>query len=156
MLDILEMEDIALRLIVAAIAGGLVGFNRELYGQSIGVRTFAIVSLGSALAVLAVGGAAHLDAASRVIQGLVTGIGFLGAGVILRPKTSRGEIQGLTTAACIWATAAIGSLCGVGAWAVILIGLAVLFAVLVVGAWIKRRWPHLFSDIPEPRRRRAR
>jgi putative Mg2+ transporter-C (MgtC) family protein len=145
MLDFWDIEDITLRLIVAAIAGGLLGYNRELRGKTVGVRTLAVASLGAALAVMAVGGSANIDAASRVIQGLVTGIGFLGAGVILRPKT-KGEIQGLTTAACIWTTAAIGALCGVGAWTVIVIGLTILFVVLVGGAWVKRRWPHLLND----------
>jgi putative Mg2+ transporter-C (MgtC) family protein len=145
LLDFGDIEDIALRLTVAAVAGGVLGFNRELRGKTVGVRTLAVAALGSALAVLAVGGAANLDAASRVIQGLVTGIGFLGAGVILRPSRG-GDVQGLTTAACIWSTAAIGALCGVGAWAVIITGLALMLLVLGGGAWIKRRWPHLLND----------
>lgn len=145
MMDFADIEDIALRLIVALAAGVALGFNRELNNKPLGVRTLAIVSLGSALAVMSVGGAENIDAASRVIQGLLTGIGFLGAGVIIRPR-GEGDIQGLTTAACTWTTAAIGALCGVGAWAVILIGIFLIFVVLVGGGWIKKRWPALVGD----------
>ncbi|MGD9766890.1 MAG: MgtC/SapB family protein [Pseudolabrys sp.] len=145
MMDFADIEDIALRLLVAVLAGAALGFNRELRGKSIGVRTLAIVSLGSALSVMAVGSAENIDAASRVIQGLLTGIGFLGAGVIIRPR-GKGEVEGLTTAACTWTTAAIGALCGVGAWTVILIGIALILLVLVGGEWVKRRWPQLIGD----------
>ena len=144
-MDFADIEDIALRLLVAVLAGAALGFNRELRGKSIGVRTLAIVSLGSALSVMAVGSAENIDAASRVIQGLLTGIGFLGAGVIIRPR-GKGEVEGLTTAACTWTTAAIGALCGVGAWTVILIGIALILLVLVGGEWVKRRWPQLIGD----------
>ena len=105
MMDFADIEDIALRLLVAVLAGAALGFNRELRGKSIGVRTLAIVALGSALSVMAVGSAENIDAASRVIQGLLTGIGFLGAGVIIRPR-GKGEVEGLTTAACTWSSAA--------------------------------------------------
>lgn len=145
MMDFADIEDIALRLLVAVLAGAALGFNRELRGKSIGVRTLAIVALGSALSVMAVGSAENIDAASRVIQGLLTGIGFLGAGVIIRPR-GKGEVEGLTTAACTWTTAAIGALCGVGAWTVILIGIALILLVLVGGEWVKRRWPSLIGD----------
>jgi uncharacterized membrane protein YhiD involved in acid resistance len=101
MMDFADIEDIALRLFVALAAGAALGFNRELNGNPLGVRTLAIVSLGSALAVMSVGGAENIDAASRVIQGLLTGIGFLGAGVIIRPR-GEGDVQGLTTAACTY------------------------------------------------------
>ena len=144
-MDFADIEDIALRLLVAVLAGAALGFNRELRGKSIGVRTLAIVSLGSALSVMAVGSAENIDAASRVIQGLLTGIGFLGAGVIIRPR-GKGEVEGLTTAACTWTTAAIGALYGVGAWTVILIGIAIILLVLVGGEWVKRRWPQLIGD----------
>jgi putative Mg2+ transporter-C (MgtC) family protein len=145
MMDFADIEDVALRLLVALIAGAALGYNREVNGKPIGIRTLAIVSLGSALGVMSVGGAEHIDAASRVIQGLLTGIGFLGAGVIIRPH-KEGDVRGLTTAACTWTTAAVGALCGVGAWAIILIGVPLILIALVGGDWAKRRWPGLISD----------
>lgn len=127
--------DIVLRVVVAAVVGGLVGLNRDLHGKPTGVRTLGLVGLGSALAVLAVGG--DNAAASRVIQGIVTGIGFLGAGVIIR-RMEKGQIHGLTTAASVWLTAAFGAACGVGAWKVVVIGVPVAFLVLVFGGRLER------------------
>jgi putative Mg2+ transporter-C (MgtC) family protein len=137
----MDVIDIVLRVVVAAIVGGLVGLNRDLHGKATGVRTLGLVGLGSALAVLAVGGADNA-AASRVIQGIVTGIGFLGAGVIIR-RMEKGEIHGLTTAASVWLTAAFGAACGVGAWRVVVIGVPVAFLVLVFGGRLEKlseRW----------------
>jgi putative Mg2+ transporter-C (MgtC) family protein len=137
----MDIVDIVLRVVVAAIVGALVGLNRDLHGKATGVRTLGLVGLGSALAVLAVGGADNA-AASRVIQGIVTGIGFLGAGVIIR-RMEKGEIHGLTTAASVWLTAAFGAACGVGAWRVVVIGVPVAFLVLVFGGRLEKlseRW----------------
>ena len=99
--------DSLLRMIAAVVFGGAIGFNRDIYGKPTGIRAHALVSLGAALLVLAgsgnyIGGN-HPDAMSRVIQGIVTGVGFLGAGAIL--KMGDREISGLTTAASIWLTA---------------------------------------------------
>lgn len=137
----MDIVDIVLRVVVAAVVGGLVGLNRDLHGKATGVRTLGLVGLGSALAVLAVGGGDNA-AASRVIQGIVTGIGFLGAGVIIR-RMEKGEIHGLTTAASVWLTAALGTACGVGAWKVVVIGVPVAFLVLVFGGRLEKlseRW----------------
>jgi putative Mg2+ transporter-C (MgtC) family protein len=137
--------DIVLRVAVAAVVGALVGLNRDLHGKATGVRTLGLVGLGSVLAVLAVGGGDNA-AASRVIQGIVTGIGFLGAGVIIRPMAQgqvHGQVQGLTTAASVWLTAAFGTACGVGAWKVVVIGLPVTFLVLLFGGRLEQlseRW----------------
>src|SRR5208337_4587350 len=100
-------------------------------GKSTGVRTMGIVSLGSALIVLASQYPGQTDqaAASRVMQGIVTGIGFLGAGVILRNPSGE-KVHGLTTAAAIWLTACIGAACGVGAWP-LLVASAVLVALVL-------------------------
>lgn len=105
---------ILVRLLMAAFLGGLLGFQRERMGKAAGVRTHMLVSMGSALFVLVPeqGGMAVADL-SRVIQGVVAGIGFLGAGAILKNK-SEASIRGLTTAAGVWMTAAIGIACGLG------------------------------------------
>jgi putative Mg2+ transporter-C (MgtC) family protein len=123
--------DIVLRVLVATVVGALVGLNRDLHGKPTGVRTLGLVGLGSALAVLAVAGD-DSAAASRVIQGIVTGIGFLGAGVIIR-RMEKGQVHGLTTAASVWLTAALGAACGTGAWRVVVVGVVLAFLVLLLG-----------------------
>jgi putative Mg2+ transporter-C (MgtC) family protein len=116
-----------IRVVVAVLLGGLVGIQREHAGKPAGVRTHMLVCLGTAVVVLACAGMGmQQDAQSRVIQGIVTGIGFIGAGSILKLSQER-DIQGLTTAAGLWMTAAIGIACGVGT-----IGIALLSAVLTV------------------------
>jgi putative Mg2+ transporter-C (MgtC) family protein len=137
----MDIVDIVLRVVVAAVVGGLIGLNRDLRGKPTGVRTLGLVGLGSALAVLAVYGN-DSAAASRVIQGIVTGIGFLGAGVIIR-RMEKGQVHGLTTAASVWVTAALGAACGVGAWRVVVIGVPVAFLVLLFGGRVEKlseRW----------------
>jgi putative Mg2+ transporter-C (MgtC) family protein len=105
---------ITLRLVLAAILGGMLGYERESHGQSAGVRTHMLVALGAALFVVVPDQAGAMeDAMSRVVQGVVAGIGFLCAGTILKSE-SLTEIRGLTTAAGIWLTAAIGVAAGVG------------------------------------------
>src|SRR5678809_1140524 len=118
--------DIVARLALSAVVGAAIGLNRDLHHKQAGVRTNALVSLGAALAVLLVyppgeDPARHADALSRVIQGVLTGIGFLGAGVILRDPA--GHVTGLTTAATIWICAVFGMICGLGYWAIL--GIAV-------------------------------
>lgn len=135
----LDHSEIALRLTVAMLAGAALGLNRELHGKSMGFRTLGLVGLGSAAAVIAVDG----DGVSRVMQGIVTGIGFLGAGVIVRPP-SGSHVRGLTTAACAWSTAAVGMLCGVGAWPAVTVALPLMFILLILGGpiekWVHARW----------------
>jgi putative Mg2+ transporter-C (MgtC) family protein len=105
---------IVVRLVVAAMLGGVLGYEREARGKSAGVRTHMLVALGAALFVLApLEGGADDGAMSRVIQGLVAGIGFLGAGAIVKGNPGE-EIQGLTTAATIWMTAALGMAVALG------------------------------------------
>jgi putative Mg2+ transporter-C (MgtC) family protein len=128
----MDFLDVALRVIVAAVVGALVGLNRDLHGKPTGVPTLGLVGLGSAVAVLAVAHGGDNAAASRVIQGIVTGIGFLGAGVIIRPA-SESRVHGLTTAACVWLTAAFGAACGAGAWRVVVVGVPVAFLLLLFG-----------------------
>ncbi len=101
-----------LRLLVAVVLGALVGYERERAGKPAGVRTHGMVSLGSALfAVVSLHGFGNASDPSRVAAQIVTGIGFLGAGAILH---QRGSVHGLTTAASLWVTAAIGLAVGVG------------------------------------------
>lgn len=104
------------RVAIAALLGYAVGWEREFRGKAAGERTFALVALGAAAAT-AVAVEHFPDSADRVIQGVVTGIGFLGAGLIFRAE--EGAVTGLTTAASAWSVAAIGVLSGLGelAWA---------------------------------------
>ena len=126
--DVRQMVSLVSRLLTAMILGALVGAQRESIGKPAGLRTHMLVAMGSALFVLApLEAGMELDGISRVIQGIVTGIGFIGAGAILKLQEKR-EIEGLTTAAGIWMTAAIGIAVGLGRW-----GLALVSAVLT---WI--------------------
>jgi putative Mg2+ transporter-C (MgtC) family protein len=139
----MDTLDIALRLGAAALAGAALGLNRDLHGKPTGVRTLGLVGIGSALAVLAISGGASADV-SRVIQGILTGIGFLGVGVIVRNNEGQ-HVHGLTTAACVWLTACFGVACAVAEWRIVLIGALFVFIILVFGGRfekvIHRHWP---------------
>lgn len=118
---------VLLRTITAVILGAVVGIQREKVGKPAGLRTHMLVCLGTAVVVLGCSGVGmDMDGLSRVIQGIVTGIGFIGAGTILK-LTEQREIEGLTTAAGLWMTAAIGVAVGLGA-----LGIAVIATVLTV------------------------
>ncbi len=112
--DMAQLVRVLVRVVFAAALGGFLGFERERAGKAAGLRTHMLVALGAALFVLfqAEAGMGPGDL-SRVIQGVATGIGFIGAGTILKKAESE-EIQGLTTAASIWLTAAIGMAVGAG------------------------------------------
>jgi len=141
----LDLSDVLLRLLAAAGAGGLVGLNRDLADKPIGVRTLALVSLGAATVSVAgiqvQGMAENPDALSRVVQGIVqgvmAGISFIGAGVILRNVETR-NVEGLTTAATVWVSAALGIACGLGAWRTIAIAIPVTLAMLFAAGGIDR------------------
>jgi putative Mg2+ transporter-C (MgtC) family protein len=112
--DVGQATRLVLRMTVAAVLGGLLGLEREQKGKAAGVRTHMLVAMGSALFVLISAQAGIVEAdMSRVIQGLLAGVGFLGAGTILKGKDDE-KVQGLTTAAGIWMTAAIGMAAGLG------------------------------------------
>ncbi|MBI2522821.1 MgtC/SapB family protein [Candidatus Woesearchaeota archaeon] len=115
--------EMLIKLIVAAIAGGLIGLEREALHKPAGVRTHMLVSLGSALFVLATLSIIP-DEVGRIIAGIATGIGFLGAGTIFRSKD---HVVGLTSAASIWAVAAIGLTVGGGQYV-----LAIAATILVI------------------------
>lgn len=139
----MDTLEIALRLCTAALIAAAFGLNRERNGKPTGVRTLGLVGFGSAFVVVTFGHASSADA-SRVMQGIVTGIGFLGAGVIVRNRDDY-HIHGLTTAACVWLTACIGAACGVNEWRTILLSLPIVLVLLSCGGpieeEIQRRWP---------------
>ncbi len=130
---------VLLRVFAAVLLGAVVGIERERAGKPAGLRTHMLVSLGTAVVVIACQDSGmSLDGLSRVIQGMVTGIGFIGAGTILKLNEQR-EIQGLTTAAGLWMTAAIGVAAGLGILGVALIGTLVTVLVLVLEHFIDAR-----------------
>jgi len=123
---------VLIRLIAATLLGAIVGIERERAGKPAGLRTHMLVSLGTAVVVLACADAnMSVDGLSRVIQGIVTGIGFVGAGTILKLNEQR-EIKGLTTAAGLWMTAAIGVACGLGGIGLAVIGTIVALLILAL------------------------
>ena len=157
----LHTLDIILRLGAATLAGMLIGLNRDMADKPIGMRTLGLVALGAALASLAVievkNLADHPDALSRVVQGIIqgimAGISFIGAGVILRDRESK-TVEGLTTAASVWVTAALGIACGLGAWIIVGVALALSLALLVAVGWLERVTPGPTGDV-KPKRRRT-
>ena len=125
------------RLGLAAMLGGLVGFEREHTGKAAGLRTHMLVALGCTLLMLLPEELGiDTQGSSRVIAGVVAGIGFLGAGAILK-RTEPLEIHGLTTAASIWVTAAIGLAVGGGAWQTAIIAVMLTFVILSVLGWLE-------------------
>ena len=141
----LDTTDIVLRLGAATLAGGLIGLNRDLHGKPIGLRTLGLVGLATAMVMVLVepyygDPTKFSDAASRVIQGILTGIGFLGAGVIIRAEHDF-RIRGLTSAACTWLAACFGIVCGAGQWRIAAVAFAITFAILIAGGPIER-WLH--------------
>jgi putative Mg2+ transporter-C (MgtC) family protein len=129
--DPVWMVRTAVRLFIAALLGGLIGYQRQINGKSAGLRTHMLVSMGAALFIVGPDlEGMLLDAHSRVVQGIVTGVGFLGGGAILK-LTNDKEIQGLTTAAGIWLSAAIGITVGVGHLGTAFVGTSL--ALLILG-----------------------
>ena len=127
---------IVVRLLVAVVLGGVLGWERESVGAPAGLRTHMLVSLGSALFVLIpLQAGMKMEDLSRVLQGVTAGIGFLGAGAILKQR-DRNDVRGLTTAASIWLTAALGVAAGMGREATAL--LSMLFALVILA--MLRRW----------------
>src|SRR5712664_1040222 len=129
-----DLGDVILRLGAATLIGAAIGLNRDLHGKPIGVRTLGLVGLASAIAVLAVapGDGGDFSPASRVIQGVLTGIGFLGAGVIVRRDIGK-AVHGLTSAACAWTTACLGLVCGLAVWPIVATGVVLVFVLLIFG-----------------------
>lgn len=152
-----DLVDLGLRLLAAVVVGMLIGLDREWRGKPVGIRTLALVSLGAALVCLTT---VHLralddepDAVARVvagvIEGVMTGIGFLGAGAVLQRRASR-DIEGLTTAATVWVTAAIGIACALASWAVVALGVGLTLVILVLlnplDRWVEK---HRSADVKD-------
>jgi putative Mg2+ transporter-C (MgtC) family protein len=137
--DSTRLAVVLIRVLAATLLGAIVGMERERAGKPAGLRTHMLVSLGTAVVVLACSAAnMGLDGLSRVIQGIVTGIGFIGAGSILK-LNEKLEIQGLTTAAGLWMTAAIGVAVGLGGLGLAVIGTLVTLLILVLERVIDSR-----------------
>jgi putative Mg2+ transporter-C (MgtC) family protein len=136
--DARRLTHVLIRLLAATVLGAVIGVQRERAGKPAGLRTHMLVTVGTAVFVLACSGVGmSLDGLSRVIQGIITGIGFIGAGSILKLDRER-DIQGLTTAAGVWMTAAVGVAVGLGS-----LGVALLSTVftLVILSFAKRFEP---------------
>ena len=139
------------RLALATLLGAAIGFNREISMKPAGLRTHALVSLGAALL-------AHIGlqldpnpgaaAASRIIQGLVAGIGFIGGGVILHRQDNR-TVHGLTTAASIWVVAASGAAVGIGLWRAAVIAVLLALVILSLGRRVDHALHRISSDDPD-------
>jgi putative Mg2+ transporter-C (MgtC) family protein len=132
---------VVIRLLIAAVLGGTIGYERELKGKAAGIRTHMLVCVGTTIIIIV----ARLDGIpmaemSKVIEGVVAGIGFIGGGVILKLTQER-EIRGITTAAGIWTTAAIGIAVGLGqVWIAVVSALAVWLILFVLGYFEKNVW----------------
>ena len=128
--------EVATRLVVATLIGSGIGLDREIRHKPAGLKTHALVALGAALIIVVSASLTdllHPDSSvmSRVIQGIIAGVGFLGGGAIL--KSSEEMVTGVTTAASIWLVASLGIACGAGEFATALIALAIALVVLVLG-----------------------
>ena len=154
-----DWEQLAFRILLAALAGAAVGYDRERRGKSAGLRTHTLVSVGAALftmvPIIIAPDSTHPDeSASRVVQGIAAGIGFLGAGEILRGPDGKdgasGKVQGMTSAAAIWVAAALGAVAGSGIWQLLLIGAATTWIVLAVMVRLDR-----FIDARSPSDKRV-
>jgi putative Mg2+ transporter-C (MgtC) family protein len=132
--DVQQLIHVLIRLTAATLLGAVVGYERERAGKAAGLRTHMLVALGTTVFVLACSGAGmSLDGVSRVIQGIVTGIGFIGAGSILKLNNER-DIQGLTTAAGVWMTAAIGVAVGLGGLGVAFLSTFFMLIILLLAS----------------------
>ena len=131
--------EILLRLGLALVAGIILGLNRWMHHKSAGIRTHSLVALGSALVMMLIGSfsGADVQASSRVLQGLITGIGFLGAGVIIHQDHSQ-TIHGLTTAASVWACAILGATFGSGFYVLGLCAMSAMLMILILGGPLER------------------
>jgi putative Mg2+ transporter-C (MgtC) family protein len=148
--DVEQLTRVSTRLVVAVLLGAAIGWEREKRRSAAGLRTHMLVALGAALFVVAPAQAGmEGDALSRVLQGVISGIGFLGAGAVLK-LSEQGEIRGLTTAASIWATAAIGIAVGSGREATALLATLIVVVILSVLARLEQRLHHPRSPGTQP------
>ena len=135
---------LSFRLTMALLVGGAIGWNRQAAGKPAGLRTHMLVSLGAALFVLLpllASTSTSIDTVSRAIQGVATGVGFLGAGEILHQsseKSSKPNVKGLTSAATIWLTAALGMIAGCGFWQLSLLSTLMTLLILTAAKKLER------------------
>jgi putative Mg2+ transporter-C (MgtC) family protein len=153
--------DQALRLSLATLCGFLIGVNRDAREKTAGMRTLALVALGAALVTMTAISVpefqAHPDALSRAlqgaIQGVLAGIGFIGAGAILRRGKHEEMVRGVTTAATVWMAATLGIACGLANWSLVAIALVLVFIILMVAKpiemWIIVRFGETYPPEPE-------
>ena len=141
--DVPQLVRVTLRLLAALFIGTAIGLQRELTHKPAGLRTHMLVALGTGLFIVSAAEMGMpLDSLAKIVQGIATGIGFLGGGAILKLTTER-EIHGLTTAAGIWMTAAASAAAGLGQIAVALIGTAFGLLVLIVFHRLEKQLGHL-------------
>lgn len=146
-----QLIHVLVRLLAATLLGGVIGIQRERAGKPAGLRTHMLVTLGTAVFVLACSGVGmSSDGLSRVIQGVVTGIGFIGAGSILKLSDQR-DVQGLTTAAGVWMTAAIGVAVGLGSLGVAILSTVFTIIILSFARRIERQVDEARADDVEAR-----
>lgn len=148
--DLNDLENatrVTTRLVLAALLGGILGVEREHQGKAAGLRTHMLVCLGAALFVIAADQSGAMDdAMSRVVQGVVAGVGFLCAGTIIKADNLE-DVKGLTTAAGVWFTAAIGVAVGMGNEATAMVStLIALFILHVIPLCIRREHKDRFED----------
>jgi putative Mg2+ transporter-C (MgtC) family protein len=139
--DSLDWGTLALRLGVALAAGAAIGWDRQRAGKAAGMRTHMLVSLGACLFVMVPATIGAPDAVSRAIQGVATGVGFLGGGVILhhmKHDEHNTTVKGLTSAAALWITAALGIVAACGLWRMVVMAAAAALLILAVGKPLER------------------
>ena len=149
----MDYREIVLRLLSAVSIGCAIGIDRILHGKPTGIKTLGLVALGASLMTMAsmdfatVHGKYDASAVSRVIQGVITGVGFLGAGVIVHEQGNP-KVHGLTTAASIWITAALGIVCGMGSWQIAGVALSIVLVLFLVGRPLERMMHRRWLDKP--------
>ncbi|HEV7435032.1 MAG TPA: MgtC/SapB family protein [Pseudorhizobium sp.] len=149
--DVSTITRITVRLALAALLGGILGYERERKGRSAGVRTHMLVAVGAALFVVGpLQSGMPIEDLSRVLQGIVQGIGFLGAGAIM-VRAARHQVEGLTTAANIWATAGIGVIAGLGLEATAVLSAAVVLIILAAVPLVLPKVSMTDAETDDPR-----
>jgi putative Mg2+ transporter-C (MgtC) family protein len=139
--DVQDVTQLVVRLLLAGLLGGILGMERERHGKPAGVRTHMLVACSSALVVMVVSQKGMDDEAlSRVLQGLLAGVGFVCAGAILKLEKEE-QVHGLTTAAGVWMTAMIGIAAGLGREATAALSTLIVLGILLLEGPIRRRMP---------------
>lgn len=154
-----DWTDLVLRMAVATAAGAALGFERSRQNRAImGFRTLSLVGLASCIAVLAIVHSGlpqmNADAAGRVVQGVLSGVGFIGAGALIRGPGG-GEVHGLATSASIWVSAAMGAAAALAQWPLIGGGVVIALVVLLFGQEVERRIRNRARHTPEEADRRS-